>query len=390
MIPAMNTNGADDRRYWLSVVERVAGPVLRAGAEGRLRRDLPRSEREENEGRKTLEAIARTLAGVAPFLAGGEGEGDESEARQRREMTGLAQAAMGQLSDPASPDYAFQDGVIRPHVVDAAYLSHAILRAPGVLWDPLDRITQDRVVELLVRTRVHKPGANNWLLFSGIIEATLRRLGRPWDPMRVDYALRQHEQWYLGDGHYGDGRAFHADYYNSYVIHPMLLDTAEAVADEDGGWGKIAERERARIVRYAAVQERMISPEGTMPPLGRSIAYRFGAVHALATVALREELPDPLEAGGVRGAMTALLRRQVEVPGTFDEDGFLRVGLCGYQPRLGEPYISPASCYLMCCGLLPLGLSAGRGFWSDPPADWTSKRLYAGEDLSRDKALWEG
>ena len=48
--------------------------------------------------------------------------------------------------------------------------------------------------------------------------------------MRVDYALRQHDQWYKGDGIYGDGPQFHWDYYNSFVIHPMLLDVLDACA----------------------------------------------------------------------------------------------------------------------------------------------------------------
>ena len=49
-------------------------------------------------------------------------------------------------------------------------------------------------------------------------------MGVWWDPMRVDYAIRSIEQWYKGDGVYGDGPSFHWDYYNSFVIHPMLLE----------------------------------------------------------------------------------------------------------------------------------------------------------------------
>jgi hypothetical protein len=30
--------------------------------------------------------------------------------------------------------------------------------------------------------------------------------------------LRQHEQWYRGDGIYGDGPEFDWDYYNSFVM----------------------------------------------------------------------------------------------------------------------------------------------------------------------------
>ena len=37
----------------------------------------------------------------------------------------------------------------------------------------------------------------------------------------------------------------------------------------------------ANGLRYAAVQERLIAPDGTFPALGRSIAYRCGAFHLL-------------------------------------------------------------------------------------------------------------
>ena len=207
--------------------------------------------------------------------------------------------------------------------------------------------------------------------------------------MRVDYALRQHEQWYLGDGHYGDGREFHWDYYNSFVIHPMMLDVAEHVADHDKAWAQIAGRERVRAQRYAAVQERLISPEGTLPPIGRSLAYRMGALQGLGQVALRRELPEGVSPAQVRCGMTAVMRRMMDAPMTFDERGFLNVGLCGHQPSLGEPYIGRSACYLCCCGLLPLGLPPDDPFWADPDADWTARRIYAGHDSPRDKALWE-
>ena len=64
--------------------------------------------------------------------------------------------------------------------------------------------------------------------------------------MRVDYALRQHEQWYKGDGAYGDGPAFHWDYYNSFVIHPMLLDVLDACGDETPAWKDLVARASSR------------------------------------------------------------------------------------------------------------------------------------------------
>ena len=64
--------------------------------------------------------------------------------------------------------------------------------------------------------------------------------------MRVDYALRQHEQWYKGDGVYGDGPEFHWDYYNSFVIQPMLLDVLDVCRDESPAWKDLADARRRR------------------------------------------------------------------------------------------------------------------------------------------------
>ena len=115
--------------------------------------------------------------------------------------------------------------------------------------------------------------------------------------MRIDYALRQHEQWYKGDGAYGDGPEFHWDYYNSFVIHPMLVDVLEVCGDETAAWKEIRTRVTQRARRYAAVQERLIAPDGSFPPIGRSIAYRCGAFHLLAQAALRRALPDGVSPG---------------------------------------------------------------------------------------------
>ena len=89
----------------------------------------------------------------------------------------------------------------------------------------------------------------------------------------------------------------------------------------------------------------------------------------------------------VRGALTAVIRRTIEAPGTFDADGWLRIGFCGHQPGVGETYISTGSLYLCSVALLPLGLAPTDPFWSAPPQPWTSVRAWSGAgvpDRSRD------
>ena len=145
--------------------------------------------------------------------------------------------------------------------------------------------------------------------------------------------------------------------------------------------------ELERYARYAEQQERLISPEGTFPIVGRSLAYRFGAFHALSDVAYRKLLPERVKPAQVRSALSAIINRQVNAPGTFNPEGWLRVGFAGYQPHIGETYISTGSLYLCTAVFIALGLPESDEFWSSPSADWTCKKGWAGVDLNVDKAL---
>src|SRR2546429_8316726 len=133
---------------------------------------------------------------------------------------------------------------------------------------------------------------------------------------------------------YGDGQPSHWDYYNSFVIQPMLLDVMRLVGSTTPEWQAQRAPILARARRYAAIQERLISPEGTFPPIGRSLAYRFGAFQLLAQMALRHELPDGVSPAQVRSALTAVMRRMIEAPGTFDAGGWLTIGFFGHPPHI--------------------------------------------------------
>ena len=164
--------------------------------------------------------------------------------------------------------------------------------------------------------------------------------------------------WYKGDGAYGDGEPFHWDYYNSFVIQPMLVDTLAVLRTKDDKFTALYKTELARARRYAAIQERLIAPEGTFPSLGRSTTYRFGAFQSLAQIAIKQELPQHVSPAQVRCAITAVIRKMIEAPGTFDAQGWLQIGFYGHQPSLAEAYISTGSLYPCSTALLPLGFAA--------------------------------
>lgn len=379
---------ASVRQGWIDRLTRIGSPVLSALAEGRLRASMPVETVAGAQGRAEvthLEAFGRTLAGVAPWLAL-PADGDEAGST-RAQWLALVRDGLHEATRANGPDRLNFTNGSQP-LVDAAFLAQGLLRAPRI-WSSLDAERQGRLVDAMRSTRAITPGFNNWLLFAATVEAWLKQAGLPWDRMRVDYALRQHEQWYLGDGVYGDGPQFHFDYYNAYVIQPMLVDVLAACADDRPAWTEMREPILTRARRYAAIQERLIAPDGSFPPVGRSLAYRCGAFHALALAALRRDLPESVRPAQVRGALGAVIARTIDAPDTFDTNGWLRLGLCGHQPGLAERYISTGSLYLCSTAFLPLGLPASDPFWADAPEPWTSVRAWRGNAIPIDHAIEE-
>ena len=380
------TSSQSDRDTWIAVMRRLADPILTNLVNVTLKARMPVEQAAGADRRSVthLEALGRLIAGIAPWI---ELRADSTaEGRLRAQYAALARRAIARAVDPASPDFMNFTRERQP-LVDAAFLAQGILRAPRELRDALDAMTRRQLIAALESTRPIQPGFNNWLLFSATVEAGLKSLGASWDRVRVDYAIRQHEQWYKGDGAYGDGPEFHWDYYNSFVIHPMLVDVLEACKDESPAWKEIAVHVEARATRYAAVQERLIAPDGSFPAIGRSIAYRCGAFHLLAQAALRHRLPEGVSPAQVRGALTAVIKRTIDAPDTFDANGWLRIGFCGHQPGIGESYISTGSLYLCAVGLLPLGLPVSDAFWSAPTQPWTAAKAWSGRPFPIDHAL---
>ena len=379
------STGLQDREYWARLLYKISYPVVHNLAEQTLKKNMPL---ELAPGYSIdplkvtyLEAVGRTVAGIAPWLALPDDE--TAEGLQRKRLRNELLIGLKHAVDPGSPDYLNFRTEQQP-IVDAAFLAQAFLRAPQALWEPLDELTKKRFVEEFKSLRNRKPAYNNWLLFAGITEGFLLSIGEEYDPSRIDFALKKMSEWYAGDGWYSDGAKFSMDYYNSFVIHPMLVDLLKIAVDR-----KISKKEDydialKRMVRYAEFLERLISPEGTYPPFGRSITYRTGAFQALAQTALMEKLPEFIEPAQVRCGLTKVMHNMFDNNANFDSNGWLVLGFNGHQPLVADYYTSTGSLYLATLGFLPLGLPAANKFWVDAPVDWTSKKAWSGQPLKKD------
>jgi hypothetical protein len=379
-----------DRNYWLQQVELVSDPVLKALKEGNLRQKMPvEAAPGQTQARAVgthLEALGRLLSGLAPWLELDPSTGEtQRETTLRERYREYALAGIASALNPASPDY-MHFGESSQTLVDSSFLALALLRAPKQLLQKLDAKTQQRLAEALVTQRKVQPPFNNWLLFAAMNEALLMTLQQTWDRVRVDYALRELQSWYLGDGAYGDGPHFHWDFYNSFVIQPYLLQLMDTVGDQSPSWSSMRTPIHQRAQRYAAIQERTIAPDGSYPAIGRSITYRCGAFHLLADTARRNILPEGITPPQIRSALSAVMQRTLDPPGTFSSDGWLQIGLAGHQPGLGETYISTGSLYLCSAAWLPLGLPPAAPFWSLPQQPWTAQTIWSGKNSLADHA----
>lgn len=380
-------NATAQRNYLVQSLTRIADPVLLALSKNELKKLMPVEAKAGVTDRPQftyLEAFGRLTAGMAPWLS--LGADNTTEGVIRKNYIDILQRCIDNATNPSAPDFMnFNKG--KQPLVDAAFLAQGILRAPKQLWEPLPEETKKNVLSALRSSKVITPYNSNWLLFSAMVEVALLKLEGKGDTSVIEHALRQHYRWYKGDGAYGDGENFHWDYYNSFVIQPMMVEVL-AVMNELGYPKKgIYDTVLKRAIRYAAIQERMISPEGTYPVIGRSLAYRFGAFQSLSQIALLKKLSPEIKPQQVRAALYTLVKRQIEAPGTFDSKGWLKIGMYGQQPDIGESYISTGSLYLCSQVFLILGLPATDEFWQGADIDWTSKKVWKGEKVPIDHAI---
>jgi len=381
----LDSQNQEHRSKWFNLMAKIAKPVIEYAAADQLKNSLPkytpRGVRDSGVVSVAhFEAIARTLAGIAPWLESESIPAAEMELQSRYRE--LARAIVGSLFDKTASDYVEIQS--NPQcLVEAAYVVLAIIRAPTQLWTMLNEQTRQNIISALISSREIKPYLNNWILFSGLIESFLHRQLGYGDQKRIYWILQKLNSWYVGDGFYKDGNHFHFDYYNSIVIHPMLLNMVDLLPNNPTTFNfkKIVLN---RAQRYGVLLERMISPDGTMPPIGRSLTYRTGVLHLLAELSLKNMLPTSLKPENVQQAISSVMRRHFSSEDSWDELGWLTIGSVGRQESLAEFYISRGSLYMTLMSFLPMGLSGGHDFWNDGGI-FTSRSFYSGVDMPVDR-----
>lgn len=375
----------NDRVYWTQLCYKIASPILKNMSNGELQKNMNIELSPKWDGRNVkvsyMEAFGRLMAGISPWL--NLPDDDTEEGKMRKQLREWALLSYSNAVNPSSPDYLLWKGE-KQILVDAAYIAESFIRAPEATWERLDSLTKQRYISRFKALRSIRPAYNNWLLFRGMIEAFLMNIGEKADLFAMTVIVNKINEWYLSDGWYSDGPEMALDYYNAYVIHPMYVEILEICKKNNFRTTVSCELAIKRMQRYNTFVERLISPEGTYPAIGRSVVYRMGAFQTIAMAAWKYGMPKNITNGQVRSALTAVMKNMFSVDGNFDKDGYLRLGFAGHQPNLSNYYTNNGSLYMTSLVFLPLGLSPTEPFWTDMAGDWTSRKAWTGREFPID------
>ena len=376
----------EDRIFWVSTMQKIAFPVLNNLSKGSLKKTMP-FESNTSEGQKFayLEAFARVFNGIAPWLELGADTSEEGKVREKYIRFTL-QCIRNAVSSNSN-DFIF---VVEPKqsLVDVALFAQGLLRAKNQIWLNLPMDVQARIIRELKNTRIIAPYENHWLLFTSMIEAALLEFTGECDMERLTYAVSKfRDEFYIGDAIYSNGADFEADYFNSLVIHPMLNDILGVMRKYGLRDGEFLDVQLMRSSRLASQLERMISPEGTYPLLGKALSYRCGIFHLLSQAALLKILPRNVSPAQVRGALTEVIKKQFEGNQNFSSEGWLLCGLNASQTEICEDNINTGSLYACCAVFVALGLKAEDAFWELPSEEWSSKKAWSGQQIQPDQSI---
>lgn len=375
----------NDRVYWSNLCYQISAPILNNMSKGELQKnmqvDVSPTWDNRNKNVTYMEAFGRLMAGIAPWLT--LPDDNTLEGKQRKQLREWALLSYANAVNQDSPDYLAWEGESQA-LVDAAYIANSFMRAPKALWEPLDKVTKERYIKEFKKLRQVKPAYNNWLLFRAMVEAFLVSIDEDYDGFALDVAIRKMNEWYLGDGWYSDGPEYSLDYYNGYVMHPMLVEILEVLESKKIRSTISFDLAFRRMQRYNNHLERLISPEGTFPAVGRSMTYRMGSFQPLALSVWKYDLPRGMSYGQIRNALTSVMKRMFSIEGNFNEKGYLTLGFVGHQPDLADYYTNNGSMYLTSLVFLPLGLPANHPFWTSAQEEWTSQKAWSGKAFPKD------
>lgn len=252
--------------------------VLNSASPGCARLRIPGPRSHHGQVADELEGFSRSMFMAGPWMNSSDTDilsfGSESinvtEFYRRGVLAG---------TDPQHPEYWGDIEDTSQHLVEMAALSWGLFLSREKLWDTFSPQEKEQVGVYLNSCNNAKYFQNNWLLFSVITNAVLKRLGMPYSQENLDERLTACDHMYVGEGWYRDGSINRIDYYNSWGFHFYYL--LWIIIDGDSR-PDLAEMHKQRVCEFARDFRYFVSGDGSTPCWGRSMIYRFGYLSSIA------------------------------------------------------------------------------------------------------------
>lgn len=303
-----------------------------------------------------LEGFVRTflLAGFRIVGARGEGVDDLIDFYSRGIAAGV---------DPQGPDRWVRLDEHAQAKVEAASIALILDMTRPWIWDRLDAITRQRMIDYLAPVVGDDTyPKNNWLWFRVVVQTFLRSVGGPWSQTDIDQDLAQHDSFVRESGWMSDGDDRSYDHYVGWALHlyPVLWSRMQGAAALAGGR---TEGDIARLGTFLQDAIALVGADGSPLIQGRSLVYRFAAA-APYWAGVIAEVPS-VPAAQLRRAASSIVRHFAE-NGVPNDQGLLDLGWHGEWRRLAQNYSGTGSPYWAAKGLLGIALPADHPVWSAP------------------------
>ncbi len=298
----------------------------------------------------SLEGIARPLWGIIPLVVGG-GE---------FKHWALFRRALIEGTDPNHANYWGQTTNINQRSVEMAAIGLLLALTPEHGWDPLSAEQQENLAKWIAHIQQCAVPQNNWLFFTILVQAGLRRVGRA-DLVNTDvekHYLDKLKNFYLGEGWYGDGDVKNIDHYGGFALHFYGMIYATLLEDTDP---ELCQLFLQRANEFVEPFSYWFSDHGDTLAQGRSLCYRFATSGFWAMAGIANCDAKPL--GEIKGLWARQIRLWKEHP-IFTTEGIMTRGY--YYPNLvvAEGYNSPTSPYWAMKAFFPLLLADDAEFWT--------------------------
>ncbi|MFC4530713.1 DUF2264 domain-containing protein [Sphaerisporangium dianthi] len=341
------------RNHWAALADHLLLVARRYASPAHARVSFPGPPGGYGADVDGLEGFARTFLAAGFRVAGERG----------RDPLGLMEwyaQGLAAGTDPRSPERWVRLDEHGQAKVEAASIAMVLHLTRPWLWDRLDPVVREQVVDYLAPAIGSEYPPINWVWFQIVVEQFLASVGGPRSEEDIDAGLELSDGFARENGWYADGAERSYDHYAGWALQFYPLLWTEMAAGDPRADSRRPVYLR-RLESYLGDALHLVGADGSPLVQGRSLTYRFAAA-AQFWAGARAGLTTP-SPGLLRRAASGIARHFTD-RGAPDDDGVLTLGWHRPWRPIAQSYSGPGSPYWAAKGLFGLTLPEDHPVWT--------------------------